>query len=46
MRDENDQIEDKTNIVFTFPKVDGFDDAWREYCSRKMTRKGDKKGED
>jgi len=24
LRDENNSIEDKVNVVFTFPKVDGF----------------------
>lgn len=33
-------------MVFDFPKVDGFDDNWREFIARKALKRGEKKHED
>ena len=46
LRDENNNIEDKVNVVFTFPKVDGFEENWREFIARKEMKRGVKKDED
>jgi hypothetical protein len=43
LREENGQIEDKVLISFTFPKVDGFDDNWREFIARKEFSKSDRR---
>lgn len=39
-------MEDKVQIVFTFPKVENFDANWREFVHRKNMRKSERKQED
>lgn len=50
LRTQNDQIEKRNNIAFTFDRIPEFDENWREFLRRKLalhqSKKASLEGED
>jgi len=42
LKTEKDSIDEKVSVVFSFPKVDGFDANWREFMIKKQGSKYNK----